>query len=102
MRCVFLYFTNGQAEVRALFNITGAGVIAGSYVISGLIKKGSYARLIRNKEVVVTTTIASLKHNKDDVKEIKEGWECGIQLQNFQEIQVGDIIESFTKEEIVD
>ena len=94
--------TCGQAEVRALFNITGAGVIAGSYVISGLIKKGSYARLIRNKEVVVTTTIASLKHNKDDVKEIKEGWECGIQLQNFQEIQVGDIIESFTKEEIVD
>ena len=98
----FEEITNGQAEVRALFNITGAGVIAGSYVISGLIKKGSYARLIRNKEVVVTTTIASLKHNKDDVKEIKEGWECGIQLQNFQEIQVGDIIESFTKEEIVD
>ena len=93
---------NGQAEVRQIFNITGAGVIAGSHVINGLIARGSKARLIRNNETIVHSKIASLKHNKDDVKEIKEGWDCGIQLMNFQDIQVGDIIESYTEEEVRD
>ncbi|MBO4695112.1 MAG: translation initiation factor IF-2 [Clostridia bacterium] len=93
---------NGQAEVRQLFNITGAGVIAGSHVINGLIARGSKARVIRNNETIVHSKIASLKHNKDDVKEIKEGWDCGIQLMNFQDIQIGDIIESYTEEEVRD
>ena len=93
---------NGQAEVRQIFDITGAGKIAGSHVINGLIARGSKARVIRNNETIVHSKIASLKHNKDDVKEIKEGWDCGIQLMNFQDIQVGDIIESYTEEEVRD
>ena len=93
---------NGQAEVRQIFNITGAGVIAGSHVINGIITRGSKARVLRGDEVIVNTKIDSLKHNKDDVKEIKEGWDCGIQLHNFEDILVGDIIESYSEEEIVD
>ena len=93
---------NGQAEVRQIFDITGAGKIAGSHVINGLIARGSKARVIRNNETIVHSKIASLKHNKDDVKEIKEGWDCGIQLMNFQDIQIGDIIESYTEEEVRD
>ncbi len=98
----FKEIVNGQAEVRQIFKITGAGNIAGSHVINGLIARGSRARVIRNNETIVHTKVASLKHNKDDVKEIKEGWDCGIQLLNFQDIEVGDIIESYTEEEVRD
>ena len=91
---------NGIAEVRNIFKITGVGVIAGSHVIDGKIIKGCKARIIRNGKVEYDGLIASLKHEKDDVKEMNINFDCGIQLANFQDIKVGDTIECYSLEEV--
>jgi translation initiation factor IF-2 len=90
----------GLAEVRATFKIKNAGVIAGCYVREGLIQRGASARLKRGAEVVHDSTISSLKHLKDDVKEAKTGFECGITLSNFQDYKKGDFIECYTQERV--
>lgn len=88
----------GSAEVRELFKISGVGTIAGCHVIDGKVVRGAQARLIRNGKVEYTGEIASLRHGKDDVKEMAKNFDCGIMLSNFQDVKVDDVIEAFTME----
>jgi translation initiation factor IF-2 len=90
----------GTAEVREVFKITRVGTIAGCYVSEGTIERGAQVRLIRDGVVVYTGGISSLKRFKDDVKEVREGYECGIGITNFNDQKVGDVIEAFTVEEV--
>jgi translation initiation factor IF-2 len=85
----------GNAEIRAVFKLTRSGVIAGSYVTDGKIQRNANARLSRAGEVIFTGKIGSLKHLKDDVKEMAAGFECGISLDGFDEYKEGDIIEAY-------
>ena len=89
----------GSADVRELFKISGVGIIAGCHVTDGKIVRGAKARLIRNGKVEYTGEIASLRHGKDDVKEMARNFDCGIMLSNFQDIKVDDVIEAFTMEQ---
>ncbi len=91
---------HGSAEVRKIFKITGVGIVAGCYVKSGKILRGAMVRLVRDNIVLLEIKIDSLKREKDDVKEVKEGFECGIKLENFSDIKEGDIFECFTMEEV--
>ncbi len=90
----------GEAEVRKLFKFSKVGTIAGSYVTSGLIKRGTKARVIRDGVVVIDSTIASLAREKDQAKEVKQGLECGITIENFNDIKEKDIIEAYELVEI--
>ena len=90
----------GRAEVRQMFRITKVGAVAGCMVVSGSIKRTGDARLIRDSVVVWTGKVSGLRRFKDDVKEVAEGMECGISLENFADVKEGDIIESFEIEEI--
>lgn len=85
----------GRAEVREVFNIPKAGVIAGSYVIEGKIAQGCGIRLLRNGKIVHDGKLSSLKRFKDDAKEVKNGYECGIALENFDDIRQADIFEAY-------
>ncbi|MEX2294686.1 MAG: translation initiation factor IF-2, partial [Gemmatimonadota bacterium] len=89
----------GVAEVRELFRISKVGTIAGCYVTHGTIDRKGKVRIIRDGSVVYTGDIVSLKRFKDDVKEVREGFECGIGIANFNDLKVGDLIESFIVEE---
>jgi translation initiation factor IF-2 len=89
----------GAAEVREVFKITKVGTIAGCYVTEGLINRNNRVRLIRDGIVIYTGDLASLKRFKDDVREVKDGFECGIGIQNFNDVKVGDMIEAFVVEE---
>ena len=88
----------GHAEVRAVFKSSKAGRIAGCYVTEGVITRNARARLSRDGRLVQTTTISSLRREKDDVKEVRAGFECGLTLANFEDIQEGDQLEIFTVE----
>ena len=90
----------GNAEVRKLFKFSKVGTIAGSYVTDGTIKSSSKARLVRDGVVIVDTKIASLQREKDQVKEVKKGYECGLTLENYTDIKTGDIIECYEEVEI--
>jgi translation initiation factor IF-2 len=90
----------GTAEVRALFRVPRAGVIAGCYVTRGTINRGSRARLVRDGVIVWEGAIASLRRFKDDVREVAEGFECGIGLEGYNDVKEGDLIETFQVEEI--
>jgi translation initiation factor IF-2 len=90
----------GQAEVRTTFKVSRVGTIAGSYVIDGKVTRDSSVRLIRNGIVIFEGEIDSLKRFKDDVKEVSQGYECGITIKNFNDIKEGDIIEAYIMEEI--
>jgi translation initiation factor IF-2 len=85
----------GQAEIRQVFSVPKAGKVAGSYVTDGKIKRTGQARLLRSGAVIWTGRLSSLKRFKDDAKEVAQGYECGIGLENYNDIKVGDIIESF-------
>jgi translation initiation factor IF-2 len=85
----------GSVEIRQVFNITKFGKIAGSYVTKGIIKRGAGMRLLRDDIVVHEGKLKTLRRFKDDVKEVKEGYECGIALENYEDIRVGDKIEVF-------
>lgn len=85
----------GRAEVREVFNIPKAGVIAGSYVIDGKIAQGCGIRLLRNGKIMHDGKLSSLKRFKDDVKEVKNGYECGISLEGYADIRQGDIFEAY-------
>ncbi len=89
----------GLAEVRATFKIPKVGIVAGCYVKEGVINRNNRVRVIREGIVIYTGQIASLKRFKDDVKEVAAGYECGIRIENFQDIKVGDIIEAFELKE---
>ncbi|NTU88573.1 MAG: translation initiation factor IF-2 [Actinobacteria bacterium] len=90
----------GSAEVRSLFRVPKAGVIAGCYVTEGEIARDNQIRIVRNGTVVHEGKISSLRHYKEDVKTIKFGYECGIGIENFQDVKEGDVIEGFRVEEI--
>jgi len=90
----------GEAEVLQVFKVSKVGSIAGSIVRSGLIQRGTKARIVRDGVPVFTGAFSSLKRFKDDVKEVREGLECGIGVENFNDVKVGDRIESFRLEEI--
>jgi translation initiation factor IF-2 len=90
----------GEAEVRAVFRIPRVGNVAGCMVMEGEIRRNAKARLLRDAEVLFDGEIASLKHEKDDVREIREGFECGIGLKGFTDIEVGDVIECYTEETV--
>ena len=85
----------GSAEVRELFRVPKIGTIAGSYVISGLIRRNAQIRLVRNGVDIWSGTVSSLKRFKEDKKEVKSGFECGIGLSGYNDIKIGDVIESF-------
>lgn len=90
----------GTAEVRQLFKFSKVGTIAGSYVTDGIIKRDSKARIIRDGIVVYDGNIGSIQRGKDAAKEVKKGIECGITIENFSDIKVGDIIEAYEMVEI--
>ena len=90
----------GEAEVRKLFKFSKVGTIAGSYVTSGVIRRGAKARVIRDGVVVIDSTIGSLAREKDQAKEVKQGLECGITIENFNDIKEKDIIEAYELVEI--
>ena len=90
----------GQAEVREVFRITKMGTIAGCSVIEGKITRANRARVLREGVVVAESEIDSLKRFKDDVKEVSQGYECGIHIANYNDVKAGDIIESYMLEEI--
>jgi translation initiation factor IF-2 len=85
----------GVAEVRATFKVPGVGIVAGCYVKEGVISRNHKVRVIRDGVVVFTGGIASLKRFKEDVKEVQAGYECGLKIENFNDVKVGDIIEAF-------
>jgi translation initiation factor IF-2 len=90
----------GEAEVRALFRASRLGVIAGSYVTRGVIRRNAQVRVVREGTVIYETTIAGLKRFKDDVREVQEGFECGILLDGFNDVKEGDVLEAYETREI--
>ena len=90
----------GYAEIRNVFNITGVGKVGGCMVTEGLVKRGSKVRLLRDNVVIHDGNLAQLKRFKEDVKEVREGYECGMSFENYNDIQVGDYIECYELETI--
>ena len=90
----------GTAEVRETFKITKLGTIAGCYVSEGRMDRKGHARIIRDGIVIYDSEVSSLKRFKDDVKEVREGFECGIGIKNFNDVKVGDLIECYTVQEV--
>ena len=88
----------GHAEVRAIFRISRVGNIAGCYVLDGEIHRNAEMRVLRMDEVVYEGPISSLKHVQDDVREIRQGFECGIGIKGFDDFEEGDILECYTIE----
>ena len=89
-----------NVEVREVFKITKVGTVAGCYVLDGTITRKTKVRIIRDGIVVYTGTLGSLKRFKDDVKEVKSGYECGLNIENYNDIKVGDIIEGYEEVEV--
>ena len=90
----------GHAEVRQIFKASGIGNIAGSYVLDGIFKRGCSVRIKRGEEKIYEGPLASLKRFKDDVKEVKTGFECGLVFDDFNDIQEFDIVEAYTMVEV--
>ncbi len=90
----------GEAEVRQVFKVPKAGNVAGCYVLNGVVKRNAGARLLREGVVIYEGRIASLRRFKEDVTEVAQGYECGIKLENYDDIKVGDIIECFTIQKV--
>jgi translation initiation factor IF-2 len=92
--------TLGHAEVREVFKVSKVGTIVGCYVKDGKIVRNSKVRVLRDSAVVFTGELESLRRFKDDVREVQEGFECGIQVAKFQDLKVGDVIEAYTTEHV--
>jgi translation initiation factor IF-2 len=90
----------GQAEVRQLFRVPKIGVVAGCYITEGKVTRNSELRLLRDNVVVFTGKVGSLRRFKDDVAEVKQGYECGIGIANYNDLKDGDVIESFVMEKV--
>ena len=90
----------GTAEIRQIFKISSVGTIGGAFVLSGKIERNAGVRVIREEVVIHEGKLASLKRFKDDVKEVNKGFECGIQIENYNDIKEGDIIEAFVMDEV--
>ena len=92
--------TLGEAEVRALFRASRLGTIAGCMVTSGVVRRGAQVRIVREGTVIYETTVASLRRVKDDVREVQEGFECGILLENFNDVKEGDVLECYETRQV--
>ena len=90
----------GTAEIREIFKVTKIGSIAGCMVMNGKIFRNSGIRIIRDGVVVYTGELESLKRFKDDVKEVAKGYDCGMQIKNYNDINVGDVLEAFHEVEV--
>ena len=99
LKPIYEEVTLGQAEIREIFRSSKAGIIAGCMVISGTIRRNAKARLLREGVVITDSTIASLRREKDDVTEVREGYECGMTLANYSDIKLGDVIETYEMRE---
>ena len=92
--------TIGEVEVRQLFRVSRLGTIAGSYVTNGTVRRNASVRVVRDGTVIYETTIAQLKRFKDDVREVEEGFECGILLEGFNDLKEGDVLEVYETREV--
>jgi translation initiation factor IF-2 len=92
--------TLGHAEIREVFSITKIGKIAGCMVTDGLIRRNARVRLVRDDVVIHDGALGSLKRFKDDVREVREGFECGIGIEGYNDIRVGDVVEAYEIEQI--
>jgi translation initiation factor IF-2 len=90
----------GRAEVRNIFTVPKAGTIAGCFVVDGKITRNAQVRLVRDGKIVYTGKLGSLKRFKDDAKEVATGYECGMSIENYNDLKVGDVIEAFSQESI--
>lgn len=90
----------GRAEVRNIFTVPKAGTIAGCFVVDGKITRNSQVRLVRDGKIVYTGKLGSLKRFKDDAKEVAQGYECGMSIENYNDLKVGDVIEAFSQESV--
>jgi len=90
----------GRAEVRQTFHVPKVGTIAGCYVLDGRVERGARARVLRDQVVLYDGKIGSLRRIKDDVKEVKAGFECGIAIENFNDIKINDLLEVYELKEI--
>jgi translation initiation factor IF-2 len=90
----------GRVEVRDTFTVPKVGTIAGCYVTGGIIRRNAFARLLRDNRVIHEGKLGSLRRFKDDVKEVQAGFECGIGLDGFNDVKIGDVIEVFEIKEI--
>lgn len=97
---VFEEVVTGQAEVRQIYKASKVGTIAGSYITDGVIKRDSSVRLIRDGIVVYTGKLGSLRRFENDAKEVSQGFECGLTIENYNDIKVGDVIEAFEDREV--
>jgi translation initiation factor IF-2 len=96
----YLEVVEGHAEVRAIFSAGRHAKAAGVYVSDGVLKRNAFIRVIRNKEVILQSSIASLRRFKDDVKEVASGLECGVGVDGFNQFAVGDVIEAYRKDKV--
>jgi len=90
----------GRAEVRDTFRIKGSGTVAGCYVLDGIMKRDAQVRVVRDGTVIYTSKLSSLKRFKDDVSEVRAGFECGLGIANFNDVKVGDVLECFNVQKI--
>jgi translation initiation factor IF-2 len=90
----------GMVQIRQVFRISKVGAVAGCMVQSGIVKRGAQVRVLRDNVVIHTGELDSLKRFKDDVREVKEGFECGLSLKNFNDINEGDQLEVFEIQEV--
>jgi translation initiation factor IF-2 len=90
----------GNAEIRQVINITKVGKVAGCMVTDGMVKRGAKVRLLRDDVVIHDGTLKTLKRFKDEVREVKEGFECGMAFDNYEDIRVGDKIEAYEMQSI--
>ncbi len=91
----------GHAEVRACFTITNVGMVAGLYVTDGLVRRDAFMRITRDEKILHTGKVGTLRRFKEDVKEVRTGFECGLTVEKFQNIQVGDLMEFYNREKVV-
>ena len=90
----------GNAQIREVFNITKVGKVAGCMITEGVVKRGAGVRLLRDNVVIHTGTLKTLKRFKDEVREVREGYECGMAFENYDNILAGDVIEAYEIEEV--
>jgi translation initiation factor IF-2 len=90
----------GYAEIREVFNVSKVGKVAGCMITDGTVKRGAKVRLLRDDVVIHEGTLKTLQRFKDEVKEVREGYECGMAFENYNDIKEGDVIECFEIEEI--
>jgi translation initiation factor IF-2 len=90
----------GNAAIREVFNITRVGKVAGCMITEGVVRRGAKVRLLRDNVVIHEGALKTLKRFKDEVREVREGYECGMAFENYENIQVGDVIECFDVEEV--